>query len=149
MPTAKAKFNLHCPKSDLMLSFILFCSVLTVKSEIITEHWHSWCRQTLWQMGTPYGPRHAKTYIRAWTTKAQISLRIHTVWSELSLSTYRIIGHYRMYQWRAYARMALFACMGWICATFLLGAAHIWCYFYNHRFKHLFSSLQVSYHFLN
>ena len=38
-----------------------------------------------------------------WTAKAQISRRIHSVWSEPSLSTNRIIGCYRMYEWRAKA----------------------------------------------
>ena len=41
------------------------------------------------------------------TVKAQISLRIRAVWSGPSLSAYRIIGHYRMYQWRANIRMRL------------------------------------------
>ena len=39
------------------------------------------------------------------TVKAQISLRI--TWSGFSLSAKRIIGHYRMYQWRWNARMRL------------------------------------------
>ena len=68
------------------------------------------------------------------TAKAQISLRIRAVWSGPSLSANRIIGHYRMYQLRANARMRLCACVGWIwicafCACskihFLLGAAHL------------------------
>ena len=48
------------------------------------------------------------------TAKVQISLRIRAVWSELSLSANRIIGHYRMYPWRENVRMRLCACVGWI-----------------------------------
>ena len=44
------------------------------------------------------------------TAKAQISLRIHTVWSGPSLSANRIIGHYKMYEWRAKAWMILCTC---------------------------------------
>ena len=41
------------------------------------------------------------------TAKAQISLRICAVWSGLSLSANRIIGYYRMYEWRVKTRMTL------------------------------------------
>ena len=64
------------------------------------------------------------------TAKAQISLRIRAVWSGHSPSANRIIGYYRMYQWRANIRMRLCACVGWILCilrmledTFSLGAA--------------------------
>ena len=50
------------------------------------------------------------------TAKAKISLRIRAVWSGPSLSANRIIGDYRMYQWRANAWMGLCACAGWISA---------------------------------
>ena len=67
------------------------------------------------------------------TVKAQISLRIRTVWSEPSLSANRITGHHRMYQWRANARMNICSCVRWLnlCIlrmledTFSLSAAHI------------------------
>ena len=49
-----------------------------------------------------------------WTAKAQISLRGRAGWFGLSLSANRIIGHYRMYKWKAKARMRLCACVGWI-----------------------------------
>ena len=49
------------------------------------------------------------------TAKAQISLHIRAVWSGPSLSANRIIGHYRMRQWKANVRMRLCACVGWIC----------------------------------
>ena len=45
--------------------------------------------------------------------KAQISLRIRAVWSGPSLSANKIIGYYRMYEWRAKARMILCACKRW------------------------------------
>ena len=48
------------------------------------------------------------------TAKAQISLHICAVWSGPSLSAYRIIGNYRMYQVKSNARMRLCACVGWI-----------------------------------
>ena len=48
------------------------------------------------------------------TAKAQISLRIRAVWSWPSLSVNRSICHYRMHQWKANARMRLWACVGWI-----------------------------------
>ena len=55
-------------------------------------------------------------------------------WSGSSLSTNRIIGHYRMYEWRAKTRTLLCACVGWsestqFCACskalYLLDAAQI------------------------
>ena len=49
-----------------------------------------------------------------WTAKAKISLCIHAVWSGPSLSTNRITGHYRMYQWRANAWMRFYSCIGWM-----------------------------------
>ena len=48
------------------------------------------------------------------TEKAQISLSIRAVWSGPSLSANRIIGHYRMYKWRANTQMRLCACAEWI-----------------------------------
>ena len=47
------------------------------------------------------------------TAKAQIRLRICAVWSGPSVSANRIIGYYRMYEWRAKARMIFCACTGW------------------------------------
>ena len=47
------------------------------------------------------------------TAKAQISLCIHAVWSGPSLSTDRIIGYYRMFQWRGNAQMRICVCAGW------------------------------------
>ena len=47
------------------------------------------------------------------TAKAQIRLRRCTVWSGPSLSTTRIIGYYRMYQWRTKAQMSPFVSPGW------------------------------------
>ena len=41
------------------------------------------------------------------TAKAQINLRIRAVWSGPTLSANRIIRYFRMYQWRANARMKL------------------------------------------
>ena len=48
-----------------------------------------------------------------WTVKAQISLRINAGWSGPSLSAYRIIEYYRMYEWRGKAQMILWACAEW------------------------------------
>ena len=45
------------------------------------------------------------------TAKAQISQRIHAIWSGPSLSADRIIGYYRMYEWRAKAPMV--QCIYW------------------------------------
>ena len=47
------------------------------------------------------------------TAKAQIRLCVSTVWSGPSLSTNRITGYYRMYEWRAKARLILCSCTGW------------------------------------
>ena len=57
------------------------------------------------------------------TGNAQISQRISTVWSGPLLSANRIIGHYRMYQCRANARMISYTCLGWIwmCAYVHMG----------------------------
>ena len=53
-----------------------------------------------------------------WThaaSEGQISQRICTVWSGPFLSTARIIGYYRIYQWRVKAPMRLCSCrMIWI-----------------------------------
>ena len=43
------------------------------------------------------------------TAKAQTSLRIHAVWSRPSLSADKIIAYYRIYEWRAKARMIVCA----------------------------------------
>ena len=56
--------------------------------------------------------------------KAQISLHIHTVRSGPSLFTRRIIGYYRMYEWRAKARMILCAYPGWSECTFCVFRRH-------------------------
>ena len=45
--------------------------------------------------------------------RAQISLRIRAVWSGPPLSANRIMGYYRLCEWRAKARMILFACAEW------------------------------------
>ena len=47
------------------------------------------------------------------TAKAQVSLRIRTIWSGPSLSANRIIGYYRMFEWRAKIQMILCAYAGW------------------------------------
>ena len=44
------------------------------------------------------------------TAKAQVSLRIRAGSSGPSLSANKIIGYYRMYEWRVKARMILCAC---------------------------------------
>ena len=46
--------------------------------------------------------------------KAQISLRIRADWSGPSLSTNRIVGHNKMYEWKANVRIKLCACVGHI-----------------------------------
>ena len=46
-------------------------------------------------------------------SEGQISLHIHAVWSEPSLSANRIIGYYRMYEYRAEAQMIPCICAGW------------------------------------
>ena len=75
-----------------------------------------------WMEGFLYEPHQAKNCLQVVRIeKAQISLCICTVWSGPSLSTNRIIGYYRMYKWRAKARMIF--CM--FKDTSLLDAAHI------------------------
>ena len=59
------------------------------------------------------------------TVKAQISLRIRAVWSAPSLSANRIIGHYKMYGWRANARIRLCAYVEWIWMYILCMPEHI------------------------
>ena len=64
------------------------------------------------------------------TVKAQISLCIHAVWLGSSLSANRMIGYYRMFQWRANAQMTLGMWrMMWIC-TFSFDPAHIVLFFH-------------------
>ena len=60
------------------------------------------------------------------TAKAQISLRVRAVWSGPSLSANRFIGYYRMFEWRAKARMTLCACAGW---SESVHVAHVECTF--------------------
>ena len=55
--------------------------------------------------------KHIFRHVR--TVNALIRLHICAVWSGHSLSTNRIFGHYRMYEWRAKAQMILCACAGW------------------------------------
>ena len=64
------------------------------------------------------------------TVKPQISLHICPVWSGPLLSANRTIGHNRMYQWRANARMRFCACLGyiWICAFCTSSKTHIFTY---------------------
>ena len=61
-----------------------------------------------------YGLRDEKKMIfgHMQTAKAQISLHICTFWSGPSLSTNRLFGYYRMYEWRAAAGMILCTCAG-------------------------------------
>ena len=54
-----------------------------------------------------------RVYEQMRTAKAQISLRIRAVWSGPLLSANRIIGYYRVYEWRAKAQMILCACARW------------------------------------
>ena len=70
-------------------------------------------------------PCHVKTSLCGFmqTAKAQISLRISTIWSGPSLSTNRIIGYYIMYECRAKAWMILSACPGWSESGHF---AHVW-----------------------
>ena len=49
------------------------------------------------------------------TAKSQIGLQLQAVWSGHSLSAYRIIGQYRMYEWRAMAWIIL----GFVCVEVL------------------------------
>ena len=57
------------------------------------------------------GTLQKHVFSHMWTAKVQISLRICTVWSGPSLCTYRIIGYYRMYEWRANAQGWIWICI--------------------------------------
>ena len=46
------------------------------------------------------------------TVKTQNGLHIHAVWAGPSLSTNRITGYYRMYEWRVKAQMTICNCAG-------------------------------------
>ena len=64
------------------------------------------------------------------TAKAQISLRIGAGWSGPLLSANRVIGYYRIFQWRANARIRLRKCAEWCeSACFTLAQRHFfaWC----------------------
>ena len=54
-----------------------------------------------------------RVFVHVRTTKAQISLCIHTVWTGPPLSANRIAGYYRMFQLRAKTRIILCDCTGW------------------------------------
>ena len=61
------------------------------------------------------------------TAKAQISLHIPAVCSGPLLSVNRIVGYYKMLQWRANAQMKLFSYAGWCKFTHF---GHVWWYFF-------------------
>ena len=63
------------------------------------------------------------SYWHMWTAKVLISLSIHVVWSAHSLSPNRIIGYYRMYDWRAKVQMRLCTCPGW---SEYVHFVHVW-----------------------
>ena len=70
--------------------------------------------QVVKRMFTCIGCLDAKWYLRFGhmrTAEALINLCICAIWLGPSLSTQRIIGYYRMYEWWAKARMIL--CSGW------------------------------------
>ena len=68
-----------------------------------------------------------------WTVKAQIRLRRCSIWSGPSLSTNRISGYYRVYEWRAKAWMILCTCAGWsVSANFAHVLRH--CFAWHGRF---------------
>ena len=57
------------------------------------------------------GTLRKHVFSHMWTAKVQISLCICTVWSGPSLCTYRIIGYYRIYEWRANAQGWIWICI--------------------------------------
>ena len=63
-------------------------------------------------------PHHAKMLLCAYPdSEDQFNLRIGAVWSGLSPCANRIIGYYRMYEWRAKARMTkrcMTFCVSWV-----------------------------------
>ena len=65
-----------------------------------------------WQV-QPSRQHHAHVFGQMWTAKAQISLHICPFLSGPSLSTSRIIVHYKMFQWRANTQKRLCTCTGW------------------------------------
>ena len=70
------------------------------------------CRWLLSAIVWADGLHHAK--ICRWhmyTVKAQSSMHVYTIWSEPLLYTNRIIGYFRMYEWRAKTHV-LCACTG-------------------------------------
>ena len=68
------------------------------------------------------------------TAKAQLSLRICAVLSGPSLAAKRIIGDYKMYKWRAKARVILCACAGY-------AFAHVKMHFFAWRAQNICSSV--------
>ena len=73
--------------------------------------WNKSASRGGWCAGEQTGPSHAKKCLRDMrTAKTQINLHIRAAWSGPSLSANRIIGYYRMFEWRAKAQMILCAC---------------------------------------
>ena len=65
------------------------------------------------------GPLHAKAYLRAYADREGPDQPAHPrSLIRASMSANRIIGHYRIHQWRENAQIGLCACAGriWICA---------------------------------
>ena len=88
---------------------------LTTASAVINQDMHFLPNMSPNSVALSDGPRDAKhVFGHMRSAKAQIRLRIRAVWSGPSMPTNRVIGHCRMYQWRANARVRFCACMGWI-----------------------------------
>ena len=60
-----------------------------------------------------YGPSHAKTCHRAYADSESPDQPAHPR-SLIRIFANKIIGHYRIYQWRVNARMSFCACVDWI-----------------------------------
>ena len=106
-------------------------SQMTSQKHLILYHtWHSYLQydflllvSLLW-----YYLGHAvrkRVYGHMQTANAQIRLRIRASDQGLRCPLTESFGHYRMYQWRANARMRLCACgMIWICAICAWSKTH-------------------------
>ena len=85
-------------------------------------------RLTLWFIFTrlckhlSYGPRHAKTCLRAYSDSEIPDELAYLPWTAHSMSANRITGYYGMYDWDANARMRLCACVGWREITYFVNA---------------------------
>ena len=92
--------------------FSSFC--FQMQDKTVTHANFSW-KINLFLIANVISPSTSKNMPSGHALIVNVLIRLHrcTVWPGLSLSATRITGYYRMYHWRANARMRPYRCAGW------------------------------------